>query len=261
MATKIEWCVTTWNPITGCTPISDGCKNCYAQRMAKRLAGRYGYPKDNPFKPGTVHPDQWSKPAKWKKVRKIFVSSMGDLFHSCVDCVQIYKVFKIASENNRHIFIFLTKRPEMMAKLFENAVRGCCEVNFTRGIPENIWLGVTVESNQYLDRVRTLIKIPASVKFINVEPMLGEIDIGGFVQKNKNGESWRHNDSLNWVICGTESGPRRRSAKIQWIRDLKNQCVEAEIPFFLKQMEIDGKVARMPKLDGQIWEQYPKKTS
>jgi protein gp37 len=205
MPTKIEWCNETWGPLTGCSKISPGCQNCYAERMAKRLAGRYGYSKDDPFGV-TFHHDKLSQPLKWKKPRRIFVCSMGDLFHEDVPFDFIAAIFGVMAFCQCHTFIVLTKRPDRMARFFKDFHYGDYQRNYNwwkneaasllnrhspktvfgiRLRPEpkelplpNVWLGVTAENQEQADkRIPVLLQIPAAVHFVSIEPMLSEIDI------------------------------------------------------------------------------------
>lgn len=265
---KIEWTEYSWNPVTGCTPISEGCQNCYAKRMAKRLAGRGGYPADDPFRV-TLHPDKLDEPFKWKKPRRVFVCSMGDLFHEDVSDEFIMKVFDIMHQNPQHTFMVLTKRPERMQDLIDGMIYD----GFWGPIPSHIWLGVTAENQQRADeRIPILLQIPAAVRFVSVEPMLGPIRLQRDWLMCPGGAEYGHGMSLtrvhaggccdrhpriHWVICGSESGPNHRKTKIEWIRDLREQCISANVPFFLKQMEINGRMVKMPELDGKIWAQFP----
>lgn len=266
MSTYIEWCQETWNPVTGCTPISEGCKNCYAKRMANRLAGRYGYPKNNPFQV-TFHPDRLNQPLRWKKPKRIFVCSMSDLFHKDVKKEWIDRIFHVMVRSPQHTYLLLTKRPERMRDYWmgEIPIHGAPKGYTVKKtgkthsrILDHIWCGTTAENQQAADeRIPVLLQIPAAVRFVSIEPMLSNIDLKLYdYAKSCNSHSIRH-QFLNWVICGTESGPKRRPAKIEWIRDLKNQCIGEDVSFFLKQMEIDGKVVKMPELDGRIWNEYP----
>ena len=295
--TKIEWTDMTWNPVTGCTPISEGCQNCYAKRMAKRLAGRCGYPKENPFKV-TLHPERLDEPLKWRKPRKVFVCSMSDLFHPDVPFHYISNIFDIMCswrwpnkeaerigdesllEDPGHTYMVLTKRPERVRDwlqwLFEYwpgdspvNVNLSAEGHFGR----HIWFGVTAENQQRADeRIPILLQIPAAVRFVSVEPMLGPIRLQRDWLMCPGGAEYGHGMSLtrvhaggccdrhpriHWVICGSESGPNHRKTKIEWIRDLREQCISANVPFFLKQMEINGRMVKMPELDGKIWAQFP----
>jgi protein gp37 len=218
MTTKIEWCQETWNPVTGCTKISEGCKNCYAERMAKRLAGRYGYPADDPFKV-TFHPDRLDKPLKWRKPRRIFVCSMGDLFHSDVSETAIdFVMDRIwAAECNHHTFLVLTKRPGRMRDYFKSTLNDQAE-------RPNLWIGVTAENQKRYDERWTIAaNIPAAVRFVSGEPLLGEIDIR------------KHQIKPDWFIAGGESGPGARPMHPNWARGLRDQCLAAGVPYFFKQ--------------------------
>lgn len=240
MSTKIEWCDETWNPITGCTPISDGCKNCYAARMAKRLAGRYGYPADDPFWV-TFHPDRLDEPLKWKKPRRVFVCSMGDLFHCHVALKWFQKIYIIIMECKRlgleHKFLVLTKRPERMSEW----------VNPKKPL-DNLWLGVTAENQRCADeRIPILLQIPAAMRFVSIEPMLGPVDLNDreFLI-NKTLFKYTLGNYLDWVILGCESGPSRRLCAIEWMIDVVRQCDDVNIPVFVKQVSINGKVSKNP---------------
>jgi protein gp37 len=223
MTTKIEWTDETWSPVTGCSPISDGCKNCYAKRMSKRLAGRYGYPKDDPFKV-TPHYSRMSKPFGWKKSRRIFVCSMGDIFHKDVKPEWRQDVWDVMHENQQHTYIILTKRP-----------KGAAKYKKSWWFP-NIWLGVTAENQQTADeRIPILLQTPAAVRFVSVEPMLSKINIRKWLPEILGGIPFRlDSDVLQWIICGAETGPGARHMQLDWAIDLKNQCKEAGIPFFFK---------------------------
>jgi len=241
MPTKIEWATESWNPITGCSPVSEGCENCYARRMAYRLRGRFGYPKDDPFKI-TFHPDKIEKPLHWKKPRVIFVCSMGDLFHKDVphhtyieNEVTVNHIYLTSKKCPQHIFLILTKRPKVMKSFFSWITA------FGGKIPDNLWLGVSVENQQRADeRIPILLQIPAAKRFVSIEPMLGPVNI-----INKPWWDWRYTYSfypkeyvkkpIDWVICGGESGPGARPMHPNWPRSIREQCREAEVPFFFKQ--------------------------
>lgn len=300
--TKIEWTEKSWNPVTGCTKISPGCQNCYAERVSKRLRGRCGYPAEDPFRV-TLHPERLEEPLRWRKPSKIFVCSMGDLFHEAVPFDFIDRVFKRINGSPQHDFLILTKRPERMREYFARSMKFPCAVcqgtgcsycldhgyqNWEMKPYSNVWLGVTTENQEMADkRIPILLQIPAAVRFVSVEPMLSPVRLilarryctncnylhwsynpagSGFVYKEvycpECGFAYGYhspegNSSIDWVICGSESGQNRRPANIEWIRSLKNQCVDADVPFFLKQMEINGRLVKMPKLDGQVWDQFP----
>ena len=282
--TAIEWTDYSWNPITGCTPISEGCENCYARRMAQRLRGRFGYSADAPFKV-TLHPDRLEEPFRWHKPRKVFVCSMGDLFHEQVPDEYIAKVWEVMSNASQHTFIVLTKRPQRMKEFIE---RLGWYIHDREGNPteavldkggkytlKNVWLGVTAENQARADeRIPILLGIPAEMRFVSVEPMLGPVDLtnvqfdrytrmnvleGCGISARSPAQSIPNAfcDRLNWVICGSETGPNRRPANIEWVRRLRNQCVSSGVPFFLKQMEIGNRVVKMPELDDQVWAQFP----
>lgn len=230
--TKIEWCDEVYNPVTGCTPISEGCQNCYAKRMANRLKGRYGYPVDDPFRV-TFHPERLDQPLKWKKPRRIFVGSMGDLFHQKIDVdSSIYSsIFQIIRKCPQHTFMILTKRPGKMKWVFKHS--------FTE-LP-NLWLGVTAENQEQADeRIPILLQIPAAVRFVSVEPLLSNIDLTKYLNRDKPQETINMEaPSLNWVICGAETGPGARVTDDFWIRLLRDQCQEAGVQFFMK--KVSGK--------------------
>ena len=259
--TKIEWCDKTWSPVTGCTPISEGCTHCWAKRMVNRLKGRYGYPKDDPFKV-TFHPDRLEEPLHWKKPSRLFVCSIGDIFHDDVDGFWLSEIWSIIERSYWHTFLILTKRPERWKQL-------------TPQLPvyKNLWLGVSISTNKDLWMVENLLQIPAVKRFVSVEPILGEITLHAIKEKEDlwhdvlRGETIKGKINgfasvskgvkLDWVICGCESGLKRRKTEIDWIRNLRDQCSNAAVPFFLKQMEVNGKLVKMPKLDGKKWREFP----
>ncbi len=216
--TKIEWASKVWNPITGCSPISEGCQNCYAKRMAYRLKGRYGYPKDDPFKV-TFHPDRLEEPLHWKKPSRIFISSMGDLFHPDVKIKWIDTVLEVIRFCKQHIFMTLTKRPE----------------NFSGSDISNLWLGVSVSTNKDLWMVKTLLQIPATKRFVSVEPILQSINLMPFLlPRLKYNPQKVESVKLDWVICGGETGPKARFCHPEWVKSLRDQCQVQRVPFFFK---------------------------
>ena len=241
-SSKIEWLQNAdgtpgkvWNPITGCTKISEGCKNCYAERMFNRKLWDYD------FTPGTVHEDRWSQPQKWKDPKRIFCCSMGDLFHDDVDIQAFVSVVIQATWHcQRHTFMCLTKRPQNMARAVE-----WYRLHMERELPPNLWLGVTAENQHHWDhRVHHLRQIPAAVRFVSVEPMLGPIQPAGTHLRGFN--------HLDWVICGAETGPGKRPMADQWAYDLVTQCHAADVPFFFKKdSRGNGTLA------GQEWKQIP----
>lgn len=243
--TKIEWADKTWNPITGCTPISEGCQNCYAKRMSKRLAGRCGYPKDKPFAV-TIHRDKFEQPLHWKKPSRIFVCSMGDLFDDAVPFRYIHEIWDVMKKCPQHNFLILTKRPEIM-RIVLGRIYSLERLGAAMGFWSHIWLGVTAETQQRADeRIPILLQTPAAKRFVSVEPMLGQIDLK-HLQPNREVEidclSGTHgvisphagiNEKLDWVICGGETGPGARPMHPDWARSLRDQCQAAGTPFFFK---------------------------
>jgi len=243
--THIEWADEVWSPVTGCTKISPGCKHCYAERMAKRLRGRFGYPKDEPFQV-TLHPERLIGPKKWKKPRMVFVCSMGDLFHEDVPFDFIHQVFNVMADCRGigHTFLVLTKRPKRMLRFFKSEDRLYIP-------PKNVWLGVTAENQEQADkRIPILLQIPAKVRFVSVEPMLGPIDL--LTDKYH----WLEFDGiypgLDWVICGGESGPVARPMNPDQARELRDQCKAAGVPFFMKQID-----KRTPIPDDLMIREFP----
>jgi len=232
--TRIEWCNKSWNVITGCSHAgSPGCDNCYARRMAYRLKGRYGYPKDDPFKV-TFHPDRLEEPLHWKKPSQIFVCSMGDLFHGDVKFDWQLQTWLAIEHNPRHTFMILTKRPEKMKKFFDFLFRDPVEKTGLRQ-PFNLWLGVSVENQQTADeRIPILLQIPAAKKFISCEPLLEEIDLIKASGCNYPNEMRKLGIGFDWCIVGGETGPKARPLHPDWIRSLVGQCRVAGVPFFFK---------------------------
>lgn len=234
MPTKIQWADETWNPISGCTPVSGGCDNCYARRMAARLAGRFGYPADDPFQV-TFHPDKLDQPSRWRKPRRIFVCSMGDFFHREVTETQRIQILAAMLKSPQHTYTLLTKRAGTMAKWWD----------WMFDPPPNLWQGVTVENQKRADeRIPKLLGTPAAVKFVSVEPMLGPVDFGPMATYPSYG--------LDWVILGCESGPKRRPCSLRWVQRALAECHDRRLPVFVKQLDIDGKVTSDPA-DWPVW--------
>ena len=229
---SIEWTEATWNPVTGCTKISDGCKNCYAERMAKRLTAM-GHPN---YKDGfnvSCHEHVLDLPLSWRKPKMVFANSMSDLFHKHVPLTFIEKVFHTMNKARWHCFQVLTKRSGRMAKI-------STRLNWT----SNIWRGVTVEKADYKDRIFYLHETPAAVKFLSLEPLLGpmpDIPLEG----------------IDWVIVGGESGPGAREMKKDWAADVRDQCMAANVPFFFKQWGGVNKKKAGRLLDNRLWDQMP----
>ncbi len=239
MPTKIEWCDESWNPVTGCTPISEGCKNCYAKKFAYRFRGRFGYPKDNPFTPCTIHMDKFKKLSTWtRKPRRIFVCSMGDLFHKVVHTKIIHDILHAICLHKMHTFMMLTKRPYRMKQEIISWMRKTNEY-YDTPIP-NLWIGVTAENQKRAEeRIPILMGTPAVVRFVSIEPMLEPIDLWPFgTLPEKNNKVF---ELLDWVICGKENGPGARPFKKEWAISLRNQCKIAKVPFFYKSGTLQGK--------------------
>lgn len=273
MPTSIEWVRNpdgtkgeTWNPVTGCTKISAGCRSCYAERMSKRLAGRYGYPAAPHNFDVTLHPDKLDQPLKWKKPRRVFVCSMGDLFHEDVPFTYITSVLGYLNLASQHTFMILTKRPDRMLEYHQRfAERMGWET--TRPLP-NLCLGVTVENADQLWRIDHLLATPAAVRFVSCEPLLGPVDFGhlwlgeehtadcgGCKATPVRGQPYcpgHDAGGIHWIIAGAETGPGARPMDLDWARDLRDQCVAAGVPFFFKR-DSDGN----RELDGRLWEQWP----
>lgn len=239
-ATKIEWTERTWNPVTGCTKRSNGCKHCYAEAMARRLFAMGNYKYRNGFK-NTIHPEALEEPLKWRKDSVVFVCSMGDLFHEDVPFEFVDEVMDIIRKTPQHTYQLLTKRAERMAEYFSS-----------RFIPQNVWLGVTVEDTLTKFRIDFLRNLSAQVKFLSCEPLLcdlGKLDLKG----------------IDWIIVGGESGPIARPMKEEWVLNIKQQAEKNAIPFFFKQWGtwskdgIKGNKKKNGKLlQGEIIQQMPK---
>ena len=260
--TKIEWCDESWNPITGCTPISEGCKNCYAKRMSYRMKGRFGYDKNEPFKV-TYHKDKLKEPLKWKKPKKIFVCSMGDLFHEAICDEAIDDVLSIALLAKQHTYLLLTKRPKRALAYFNYhfpiGVDGNKEFYRKDYLTDNVWVGITAENQERADeRIPVLFKIPAKIRFISAEPMLRMMLLEKYLgYYNKYAILTEEKPKLDWVICGGENGHGARAIPSYSIMNLRDQCVKANVPFFFKGW---GKASPNTgrKIQGKEWNQFPK---
>jgi protein gp37 len=234
---KIEWTDATWNPVRGCSKISPGCKNCYAERFAERFRGVPGHPFEQGFDVRLI-PDKLPEPLRWKTPRKIFVNSMSDLFHESIPDSYILQVAEIMREANWHIFQILTKRHDRMSKLLSGPLS-------TFATEQHIWWGVSVENRKHgLPRLRKLQKTQISVRFLSIEPLLedlGEIDLTG----------------IAWVIVGGESGPGARPMQPAWVRSIQNQCNRDHVPFFFTQWGGKRKAATGRTLDGKTYSHFP----
>lgn len=229
---SIEWTESTWNPVTGCSKISTGCKHCYAERMTKRLVamGQQNY--RNGFKV-TLHPHALELPLRLRKPQVIFVNSMSDLFHEEVPLDFIQQVFSVMNRAAHHTFQVLTKRADRLHDLSD-----------VLPWPENVWMGVSVETAMYKNRIDALRTVPAAVRFLSLEPLLG--DLGDLDL-----------DGIDWVIVGGESGPGARSMNEEWVLRIKEQCEEQGVPFFFKQWGGVWKKRAGRTLLGRTWDQMP----
>jgi protein gp37 len=233
---EIEWTDATWNPVTGCTKVSPGCKHCYAERLAHRLRamGNHRYARGFAL---TLQPDQLALPLGWRRSRRIFVNSMSDLFHEKIPDEYVRRVFDVMVKADWHVFQILTKRSIRLASMAH-----------TLPWSPNVWQGVSVESTRYVWRIAHLQEVPAAVRFLSIEPLLGPIPQVPL-------------DGIHWVIVGGESGGGRRPVDPDWVRSIRDQCITAGVPFFFKQWS-----GRTPKsagriLDGRTWDELPRSVS
>jgi protein gp37 len=230
--TKIEWTEMTWNPITGCTKLSAGCKHCYAERMAKRLQAMGVERYQNGFKV-TLHPDLLNVPLKWRQPRLIFVNSMSDLFHEAVPLEFIQSVFDTMRRCPQHTFQILTKRSSRLSEL-SGALHWA----------PNIWMGVSVEDSRVIHRISDLCTVPAHVRFLSCEPLIGPL-----ISLPLTG--------VHWVIVGGESGPKARPMHKEWVDSILEQCRNASIPFFFKQWGGTRKDLTGRELNGRTYDEMP----
>jgi protein gp37 len=229
---RIEWTEVTWNPVTGCSKISAGCANCYAERMARRLRamGQSNYARGFEV---TAHEHMLDRPLAWRRPCTVFVNSMSDLFHEAVPDEFIQRVFATMRAADWHQFQLLTKRSGRLRRL-------ACHLEW----PANVWAGVSVESADYVWRIDDLRAVPAAVRFLSLEPLLGplpDLDLTG----------------IDWVIVGGESGPGARPLEQDWVRDIRDQCQRAGVPFFFKQWGGMRKKAAGRELDQRLWDEMP----
>jgi protein gp37 len=228
----IEWTDATWNPVTGCTKISPGCKFCYAERMALRLQAM-GQERYRDGFQVRLQEDALEVPLRWKRPRMIFVNSMSDLFYKLVPVDYIMSVFDVMRRASQHTFQVLTKRADRVAELAK-----------LLPWPTNVWMGTSVETADYYERIHEIRKIPSAVRFLSLEPLLGPLDRLPL-------------ERINWVIVGGESGPGARPMQSSWVRDIRDQCARKRVPFFFKQWGGVRKSATGRKLDGRTWDQLP----
>ncbi|MCK9486959.1 MAG: phage Gp37/Gp68 family protein [Dehalococcoidia bacterium] len=235
---SIEWTEATWNPVTGCTQVSPGCAHCYAKTFAERFRGVPGHPYEVGFDL-TLRPERVDQPLEWKRPRLIFVNSMSDLFHEDVSLSFIQSVFETMQAARWHTFQVLTKRADRLA-----------EIASALPWPENVWMGVSVENQRWVSRIDALRRTPAAVKFLSCEPLLGSLTLDL--------------SCIDWVIVGGESGRGARPMRLEWARTIRDQCVDADIPFFFKQWGAHdeagirrAKSANGRELDGRTWDELP----
>jgi|SRR5665647_1026110 len=229
---SIEWTELTWNPVTGCTKISDGCKFCYAEVMTRRLKAMGLEKYKDGFKV-RIHPITLADPFEWKGSKMIFVNSMSDLFHEDVPSWYIHEVFKTMAKNPQHTFQILTKRTDRVFDLNN-------ELNWSK----NIWMGTSIENNKVIDRLEYLKRTDAKTKFLSCEPLIGSLSGISF-------------SGIDWVIVGGESGRSPRPMKKDWVIEIKNQCLLDNVPFFFKQWGGTNKKKAGRELDGETYNEMP----
>lgn len=284
----IEWTDATWNPVTGCTKVSQGCKHCYAEREWARISAPRDRCKPNrytgrAFTDVACHPDLLDKPLRWRKPRMIFVNSMSDLFHEAVPDKFVIDVFCIMARaiDHGHTFQVLTKRPERMAKFLtdtrnvSNIIYKSRDEDYEWPLP-NVWLGVSCEDQATADeRIPLLLQTPAAVRWVSAEPLLGLIMLDTYLGKlPEDDDGAPYPGHLDWIVAGGESGPQARPMQPEWARSIRDQCQASGVKFFFKQwgewaprykgepwiymeMERVGKKAAGRSLDGRTWDEYP----
>jgi protein gp37 len=234
--TQIEWTDATWNPTTGCTKISPGCQNCYAERIAERFRGVAGHPYEQGFDL-TLRPERLHQPLTWRSSKMIFVNSMSDLFHKGVPATFVDRVFETMEQADWHMFQILTKRSSRLRSYVNQRYRD-------RECPAHIWVGVSIEDGNRLARLQHLRETKAPVRFLSIEPLIGRIgrlDLNG----------------ISWVIVGGESGARHRPIDANWVREIRDQCTACSTAFFFKQWGGKNPKSGGRELDGIAWDQYP----
>ena len=244
-SSRIQWTDATWNPVTGCSPVSPGCANCYAARFAGRLQAM-GSPKYvDGFKP-RVHPESLEEPDKWRRPRRVFVCSMGDLFHPAIRSAFIRDVFATMERNERHVFQVLTKRAGRLGAL----------AGYLRW-PPNVWIGVSVENDDRVSRLLGLREVPAAVRFVSLEPLLEPVPslLTGIVDLEDDPLGL-----LDWIIVGGETGPGARIMPTGWPQRIRDAAVRRGLPFFFKSWGSAGYGRRSPVLEGRLWNEFPSTT-
>ena len=232
----IEWTDATWNPVTGCTKISPGCDNCYAERFAERFRGVAGHPYENGFDL-TLRPERIRQPLSWKTPRTIFVNSMSDLFHKQIPSDFVDAIFCTMEQATWHVFQILTKRSSLMRKFMNDRYSG-------KSPPDHIWVGVSVEDSTKKSRIEHLRQTRTAIRFISIEPLIGPV--GQLDLRD-----------IHWVIAGGESGPGYRPLRLEWAREVRDQCIDQNVAFFFKQWGGTRPKSGGRELDGCEWNQYP----
>ncbi len=228
----IEWTEATWNPVTGCDQVSPGCAHCYAKTFAERFKGVPGHPYEQGF--GLrIWPERLDHPLRWKRPRTIFVNSMSDLFHEDIPDDFVAKVFDVMEEADHHVFQVLTKRQDRMVELAPDLPW-----------PSNVWMGVSIENRRFVHRADALREVPAAVRFISAEPLLGPLE-------------GLELDGIDWLIAGGESGPGHRRVDEDWITDLRDRCGDEDVAFFFKQWGGHRPKTNGRELEGRTWDEYP----
>jgi protein gp37 len=241
VGSSIEWTEVTWNPVTGCDRVATGCDNCYALALAKRLKamGVEKYSNDGDPRtsgPGfgvTIHPRSLSQPLRWRTPKIVFVNSMSDLFHARVPVSFIQDIFDVMADTPQHTYQALTKRAHRMARVADRL-----------SWPPNLWMGVSVESAEAVDRIDFLRAVPARTRFLSCEPLLTPLPALPL-------------NNIDWVIVGGESGPAARPMEADWAADIRDQCIDAGVAFFFKQWGGRTPKANGRKLDGRTWDEMP----
>jgi protein gp37 len=235
--TGIEWTEATWNPVTGCSKVSPGCAHCYAERLSLRFGtSRMPWLPEHAVENVVLHPERLDQPLHWRRPRLIFVNSMSDLFHERVPLSFIEQVFAVMADAERHVFQILTKRHDRLL-----------EVASYLSWPANVWMGVSIENRRWAKRADALREVPATVRFISAEPLLGSLaglDLTG----------------IHWLIAGGESGPGHRPVRPEWVRELRELCREQVVPFFFKQWGGIRSKTGGRRLDGRLHSQLPRQT-
>lgn len=230
----IEWTEATWNPVTGCDEVSPGCAHCYAKTFAERWRGIPGHPYEQGFDL-RLWPERLPQPLKWKRPRMIFVNSMSDLFHEKIPFSFVEQVFETMAKAEQHTFQILTKRHERLTDLAPKL-----------DWPENVWMGVSIENRRFVERANHLRQVPAAVRFISAEPLLGPLEDLDLHE-------------IHWLIAGGESGSGHRPVKPEWIQDLRDRCLQEDVAFFFKQWGGHRPKAGGRELDGVEWNEMPRR--